>query len=222
MSLTPDFGRGSPVTLAIRNGRLLDPATGLDVANDLLVADGKIASHDARNTPAQVDFDATGLLVVPGLIDVHVHLRQPGKEQAETVATGCAAALAGGFTTILAMPNTSPATDSPAMVQQVKRLADEAAGPRVEVAACITEGRKGGKLADLRALAAAGVAGFSDDGSGVADAALMNRTLADLRVALRLAYPGQFELVAHPHDRSGARVVVRFHPPPGTPNPDPY
>jgi dihydroorotase len=164
-------------TLVIRNGRLLDPGIGLDAASDLLAVDGKIASHEARSSPADIEFDATGLLVVPGLIDVHVHLRQPGKEQAETVASGSAAALAGGFTTILAMPNTSPPIDNPATVQNVKRLADEAGGARVEIAACVTDGRQGKILADLRSLASAGVAGFSDDGSGVADTTLMWRAM---------------------------------------------
>jgi dihydroorotase len=164
-------------TLRIRGGRILDPSIRLDAVGDLVIADGRIASLHAASGVTDEEYDAAGMFVVPGLIDIHVHLRQPGKEAAETVASGGAAALAGGFTTIVAMPNTSPATDRPEVVHQVRQLATEAHGPRVEIAAAITAGRQGREIADLRALAACGIAGFSDDGNGVADPAIMSQCL---------------------------------------------
>ena len=169
-------------TLAIRNGRIIDPALDRDEVADLFIADGRIV----RPCRADKTLDATGLLVVPGLIDLHVHLREPGKaagEAAETVATGAAAALAGGFTTVVCMPNTTPALDCPDMVDRVRALAEAAQGARVEISACITAGRAGGELADIAALAQAGVVALTDDGSGVADATLMHEAMLLARVA---------------------------------------
>jgi len=169
-------------SLVLREGRIVDPASGLDAVGDLVVRDGRIAEVGVHGATAEEEYDARGLLVVPGLIDVHVHLREPGKEAAETVASGCAAALAGGFTTIVCMPNTTPPLDSPERIAHVKRLAAEAGGARVEVAACLTVGRAGERLAEIGRLAEAGARAFTDDGSGVADPLLMWQALklADL------------------------------------------
>jgi len=169
-------------SLVLREGRIVDPAAGLDAAGDLVVRDGRVAEVGLRGAAADETFDARGLLVVPGLVDVHVHLREPGKEAAETVASGCAAALAGGFTTVVCMPNTTPPLDAPERIAHVKRLAAEARGARVEVAACLTVGRAGERLVEIGRLGEAGAVAFTDDGSGVADPMLMWEALklADL------------------------------------------
>ena len=131
--------------------------------------------------------DATkrGLLTAPGFIDLHAHLREPGFEESETIATGARAALAGGFTTICAMPNTEPAIDSPGLVAELIARGAAARGAHVLPIACITRGRKGNELADLVELAAAGAVAFSDDGSPVADAQLFRNALEYARAAGR-------------------------------------
>ncbi len=175
-------------TLLIRNGRLIDPSRNLDVQRDLWIRDGKVAPDDfAAERPDDV-FDAAGMLVMPGFVDVHVHLREPGNEQAETVETGCAAALAGGFTTLVCMPNTIPAMDNPDVVRRVLDKAAAVRGPRVYALGAVTVGRQGKRLAPMELLAEAGVVGFTDDGSGVQDEALaraaMQRAAAlGLRIA---------------------------------------
>ena len=154
-------------TLRIRNGRALDPSTGEDAVRDLWVLDGRIAPTGFTAPRADRTIEAGGLLVMPGLVDVHVHLREPGNEQAETIATGCAAALAGGFTSILCMPNTAPALDSAEMIRAVMAKAADARGPRLYPTGAITVGRQGRQLAPLEEMATAGAVGFTDDGSGV-------------------------------------------------------
>ena len=134
-----------------------------------------------------------GLLVVPGFIDLHAHLREPGFEEAETIATGAQAALRGGFTTICAMPNTEPAIDAPGLVAELIVRARAAQGARVLPIATITRGRKGKELADLVELAAAGAVAFSDDGSPVDDARLF-------RHALEYAHARDLLLIEHPQD----------------------
>ena len=129
--------------------------------------------------------EARGHLTAPGFIDLHAHLREPGFEESETVATGAMAALAGGFTTICAMPNTEPAIDSPGLVAELIARGRAAGGARVLPIACITRGRKGKELADLVELAAAGAVAFSDDGSPVADAQLFRNALEYARAAGR-------------------------------------
>lgn len=123
------------------------------------------------------DLEARGYLVVPGFIDLHAHLREPGFEESETIASGAGAALRGGFTTVCAMPNTEPAIDSPGLVAEIIARAKTAAGARVLPIATITRGRSGRELADLVELAAAGAVAFSDDGSPVADASLFRHAL---------------------------------------------
>ena len=164
-------------TFLIKNGRLLDPSRSLDALRDLWVVDGRVAPDDFTIPKADEELDATGMLVMPGFVDVHVHLREPGNEPAETIETGCAAALAGGFTAISCMPNTTPTLDSPNVVGDVLRTAETVKGPRVYVLASVTAGRKGERPADLKALARCGVVGFTDDGAGVEDEAILRSAL---------------------------------------------
>jgi dihydroorotase len=140
-------------------------------------------------------FEARGYVVVPGFIDLHTHLREPGFEESETIATGARAALRGGFTTICAMPNTEPAIDSPGLVAELIARSAAAGGARVLPIAAITRGRKGKELADLVELAAAGAVAFSDDGAPIDDAALM-------RHALEYAKARDLVVIEHPEDRS--------------------
>ena len=147
------------------------------------------------------DAERSGLLVVPGFIDLHAHLREPGFEDAETIATGARAALRGGFTTICAMPNTEPAIDAPGLVAEVIVRARAAGGARVLPIATITRGRKGREIADLVELAAAGAVAFSDDGSPVDDARLF-------RHALEYAQARDLLLIEHPQDLALSRSGV--------------
>jgi dihydroorotase len=139
------------------------------------------------------ELEAKGHLVVPGFIDLHAHLREPGGEESETVATGAAAALRGGFTTVCAMPNTDPAIDSPGLVAELLARGRAAGAARVLPIASITRGRKGRELADLVELAAAGAVAFSDDGSPVEDARLFRSALEYARVTGR-------PVIEHPQD----------------------
>ncbi len=164
-------------TFLIRNGRLLDPSRYLDEIRDLWVVDGTFASEGFRAARPDATFDATGMLVMPGLVDAHVHLREPGSEEAETIESGCAAAVAGGFTSIVSMPNTTPALDTPERLRTVLDKAASLRGPRVYAMAAVTKERAGKELADLSALADAGAVGFTDDGNGVQDAALLQRAM---------------------------------------------
>jgi len=166
-------------TLLIRNGRVLDPARCLDEVRDLWVADGYVVPDGFTAAKADEEIDATGLLVMPGFVDVHVHLREPGNEAAETIQTGCAAALAGGFTTIVCMPNTTPPLDTPETVERVLEKAAALHGPHVFAMAALTVGRAGKTLTDLNAFIeeVPGVVGFTDDGAGVEDEALLRRAL---------------------------------------------
>jgi dihydroorotase len=165
-------------TLAIRGGRVIDPANGVDTVADVLIADGHIsavgpnAGKDACET-----IDAGGLVVCPGFVDIHTHLREPGFEHKETIATGTLAAARGGFTTVCAMPNTEPPIDSAGMIEFILRTTSQQGVVRVLPLACVTRGRAGKELADLAELAQAGAVAFSDDGAPVADAHLMRRAL---------------------------------------------
>jgi dihydroorotase len=136
-------------------------------------------------TDLERDAEKRGLITAPGFIDLHAHLREPGFEESETIATGAHAALAGGFTTICAMPNTEPAIDSPGLVAELIARGEAAEGARVLAIATITRGRNGKELADLVELAAAGAVAFSDDGSPVADAQLFRNALEYARSAGR-------------------------------------
>ncbi|HEY8449402.1 MAG TPA: dihydroorotase [Bacillota bacterium] len=164
--------------LLIRGGRVLDPSQRLDRVTDLLVVDGKIAHiGDALDAEGIEGIDARGLWVVPGLIDTHVHLRTPGETHKETLESGSAAAAAGGFTTVVCMPNTRPPLDDVIRVEWLAERAARSACVRVRIAAAISEGLDGQRLAPLGALHEAGAVAFTDDGRPVADAALMRRAL---------------------------------------------
>ena len=167
--------------LLLRRGRILDASQGIDREGDVLVSEGRIAristggSIDVPQGTRQID--CGGKIIAPGLIDPHVHLREPGGESKETIKTGTASALAGGFTTVCCMPNTNPTIDSTTTVRFIQQAAREAASARVFVVAAATVGRKGEQLAPMAAMSAAGAVGFSDDGDGVANPAMMRRVL---------------------------------------------
>jgi dihydroorotase len=181
--------------LEISGAWLIDPASGREGPGDLIVSDGRIEAVtwlDADEAPGVI---ADGVVVAPGLIDLHAHLREPGNEPAETVASALAAAAHGGFTTVCAMPNTEPALDEPGVLGLVRSAAERSGSPvRVLAFGAVTAGRAGERLAALGELADAGVAGFSDDGAPVGSSALLRNALA---------YAGQFDLpiVDHPEDR---------------------
>ena len=167
--------------ILITGGRVIDPSNGRDGVFDVLISDGEIKAversipADSLDGGAQV-IQADGLVVSPGFIDIHTHLREPGFEYKETIATGAEAAVRGGFTTICAMPNTDPAIDNAAVVDYVANRA-AAVPARVRVIGCVTKGRAGRELADMEELTSAGVVAFSDDGDPVHDAGLMRLAL---------------------------------------------
>lgn len=165
-------------SLWIKSGRVLDPASGLDQIADLLIRNGKIAALGrVEKPPAGVEvLDARGKLVVPGLIDMHVHLREPGREDEETILTGSRAAAAGGFTAIACMPNTSPPIDNQETVRFVRQEA-EAAPVRVYPIAAITQGRRGQEITEVADLVAAGAVAISDDGDAVKNSEIFRRAL---------------------------------------------
>ena len=168
--------------LLIHGGRIIDPSRGVDEVGDLVVRDGVIEACGmvpADDVPLECDVvDARGLVVCPGFIDIHCHLREPGYEHKETIATGTRAAARGGFTAVCAMPNTNPAIDNASVVEWVQRKAAEEGAVRVMPVGCISKGRKGRELAEMEELAEAGVVAFTDDGSPVQDATLMRLALS--------------------------------------------
>ena len=180
--------------LLIKGGRVIDPAHSIDGHLDVYIEDGTIArlGTDLHVPGAQI-LDASGLIAAPGLVDIHVHLREPGFEAKETVATGCAAAAKGGVTTLVAMPNTRPATDCPEIVALVR---DKAAPTGVNVlpAGAVTVGQKGQELTDFAALKAAGVPALTDDGVPIQNLALLRQAM---RGAKKLGLP----LLDHCEDR---------------------
>ncbi len=169
-------------SLLIKDGRIIDPGQGIDERGSLLLTEGKVVWRGA--IPPHTDYDilyAEGMVVCPGFIDLHCHLRQPGFEEKETIATGARAAARGGFTTVCAMPNTSPPPDTVETVAYVKAEAEKSGVIRVLSIACVTRGRKGEELVDMAKLAAAGVIGFSDDGSPVKNPDIMRQALEKSR-----------------------------------------
>ena len=158
--------------MLIRNGRLVDPAQGLDSRLDVRLSDYLVTEIGQHLEPGDGEevVDATGAFVAPGFIDMHVHLREPGNPEKETIATGTAAAAAGGFTAVAAMPNTNPAIDSPDAVRWVNDRARECALVRVYPIAAITRGRRGEQPVDFAALQRAGAVAFSDDGNTIMNA----------------------------------------------------
>jgi dihydroorotase len=161
--------------ILIQNGRVIDPSQGMDRVTNLLIEDGRIAAFDAPADGQDEIIDASGKIVAPGLIDMHVHLREPGFEEDETIETGTAAALAGGFTSIACCPNTDPPIDSQGTVEFVRQKAARAGNCNVFVIACVSKNREGRELAEIGQLHEAGAVAVSDDGNPVADAELMRR-----------------------------------------------
>jgi dihydroorotase len=165
--------------LLLRGGRVVDPSTGSDLVGDLLLVDGKVAAcGHAVGAPDEADVrDVAGCIVCPGLIDVHVHLREPGYEHKETIATGARAALAGGFTAICAMPNTDPAVDDPAAVGYVLAAGFRAGAARVYPTGAVTIRQEGERLTEIGEMVGAGAVAITDDGRPVGDAGLMRAAL---------------------------------------------
>jgi dihydroorotase len=173
-------------TLLIRGGRVIDPAQNIDRIDDVLVRDGLVVSigHDGGQPLGRADetIEAGGLIVAPGLVDMHVHLREPGREEDETIETGTRAALAGGFTSVACIPNTEPPIDTQAAVEFIHQKAARADTCNVFVVACVSRGREGKELAEIGRLVEAGAVAFSDDGAPVYDAELMRRALEYCRM----------------------------------------
>lgn len=168
-------------SLVIRGARVLDPVAGIDEQRDLVVRDGRIGG-DAEGLEA---VDGAGCIVVPGFVDPHVHLRVPGRDDLEDVATGSLAGAAGGFVTIVAMPNTSPPVDTAAVLESLLEQAAATAVIRTGFYAAITVGQDGAELTEQAELAALGAVGFSDDGYPVSDAEVMRRALQYQRITGR-------------------------------------
>ncbi len=178
------------IFLLIHGGHIIDPSQGIDQIGDLLIAEGKIvqvgdtaiqsSSFSAMLRPNEIGaqhLDARGLVVCPGFIDLHCHLREPGFEDKETIATGTKAAAIGGFTTVCCMANTNPPLDTPAAVDWVKQKASRDGSVAVLPIGCVTKGRKGEELTDMAGLATSGVLAFSDDGDPVTNSRLMRRAM---------------------------------------------
>ena len=180
--------------LLIRQGRLVDPVGGIGGVMDILLEDGKVAviGSDIREQDAEI-IDARGLTVCAGLVDMHVHLREPGFEYKETVETGAAAAAHGGFTSIACMPNTRPVTDSPEGIDLVRQKAAQACGVHVWPIGAVSKGQKGQELTDFEALKGAGAVALSDDGVPVQNANLM-------RDGLILAHRQNLTILSHCED----------------------
>jgi dihydroorotase len=169
-------------SLLLRGGRIIDPSQGLDVVGDLLIEDEKVshageALGDVRRVGGHEVIDCAGLIVSPGFIDVHCHLREPGREDVETIATGARAAAAGGFTAVCAMPNTDPVTDNQAAVGFIVRQALRAKSARVYPIGAVSVGQKGEALSEFGEMVGAGAVAVSDDGKPVATAQLMRTAL---------------------------------------------
>lgn len=180
--------------LLLKGGRIVDPAQNIDIIADLLVEDGKIAAvAEAITADDAVEKDVSGLIVAPGLVDIHCHLREPGQERKETIATGTRAAAAGGFTTVMPMPNTSPVADNPAAIMYVKDRAKDTGVVHVYPIGAITKGSNGKELAEMSAMAEVGARAFSDDGRPVASSRMM-------RLAMEYSLITKLPLIAHEED----------------------
>jgi len=174
------------ISLLIHGGRVIDPSQGIDRIADLLIVEGRIVHIGDAMTlsptlsvmPGKArNLDASGLIVCPGFVDIHCHLRQPGFEEKETIATGTKAAARGGFTTVCCMPNTEPPLDAPDTLHWLKEKASQDGWVAILPIGCVSKGRKGEELTDMVALAKAGAVAFSDDGDPIANSQLMRRAL---------------------------------------------
>ena len=186
--------------LLFKGGRVVDPSQNLDGVQDLLLVDGKVAAlgEGLALPPETHEIDAAGLIVTPGLIDVHVHLREPGQEHKETIASGARAAAAGGFTAICSMPNTDPPIDDAAAVGFVVAEGKKAGAAKVYPMGAISVGLAGEVLTEFGSLAAAGAVGVTDDGRPVMDSGLM-------RMAMEYAQAYDIPVVDHPEDLTLSR-----------------
>jgi len=187
--------------LLIQNGYIIDPAQGLNTGKNLFIEDGRVVGVLGYSDPiphATELFDATGLIVAPGFIDMHVHLREPGHEYKETIASGAAAAVAGGFTTVCAMPNTSPVNDSAAVTRFVIEQAERAALASVLPIGAVTKNSEGTELAEMGEMKDAGIVAVSDDGRPVPTAGMMRR-------AMEYARGFDLPVIDHCEDKSLAR-----------------
>jgi dihydroorotase len=181
-------------SLLIKNGRIIDPASSLDQVSDLLIEDGHVARVDrAIRVPGVETVDASGLIVAPGFIDIHVHLREPGREDEETIESGSEAAAAGGFTAICCMPNTDPINDSPTVTTYIVKEAEKRAATRVFPIGAITMGSAGERLAEIGEMVEAGAVGISDDGRPVMNGQLMRR-------AMEYSLPFKIPVIEHCED----------------------
>ena len=172
------FGRTGEENLVVRGARVLDPAEGVDAALDVRIDGGTIAQLGTNlETNAHRVLDGGGLVLAPAFVDPHVHLRTPGREDEETIASGTAAAAAGGYCAILAMPNTEPVVDSAAVLRSLAEAAHAEAEVPVGFLAAITRNQSGAELTEMAELAEAGAAGFTDDGQPVVAPGLMRRAL---------------------------------------------
>jgi dihydroorotase len=166
------------VKLLLKNGRVIDPSSGTDGKLDILIEKGKIIDIKAKIAAKGAKIiDASGLVVAPGFIDMHVHLREPGQEDKETIATGAAAAAKGGFTSIACMPNTDPVNDNRELTEYILSEAKKRAVVNIFPIASITKGQKGEELTDMADLVDAGAVAFSDDGQSVESSQIMRRAL---------------------------------------------
>lgn len=191
------------MSLLIRGGRVLDPATSLDAAQDVLLVDGVI-ERVGRDLPAPAGvevLEAAGRVVCPGFVDVHVHLREPGHEYKETIASGTRAAAAGGFTAVCCMANTNPVNDNGAVTDYIRAKARVEGVVRVYPIGAVTRGLRGETLAELAELAEAGCVAFSDDGRCVMDAALYRR-------AMEYTLPFGVPVISHAEDHRLSRDAV--------------
>jgi len=164
-------------TTLIADGRVICPDQGIDERTNVILADSKVMELTDARPEADEVIDATGMIVSPGLIDMHVHLREPGMEAEETIASGSAAAVAGGFTTVACMPNTNPAIDNEASAEFVFLQAERAGLANIYPVGAITKGRMGEELAEIGQLSRGGAVAFSDDGFPVRNADMMRRGL---------------------------------------------
>src|SRR5205814_1720753 len=197
----------SSASLLIRGGRLIDPAAGVDAERDLLLRDGVIAEVAAPGQISGADevFDARNLIVSPGFIDLHVHLREPGQSQKETIATGTAAAAAGGFTSVCCMPNTDPINDLPAITRWMQQP-ERSAVVNVFPVAAATVGSAGERLTDFAALRREGAVAFTDDGKPILHDGLMRQAL---QTAAELRAP----VIQHAEDTALSRGAVMNYGP---------
>jgi len=184
--------------LLIANGYVIDPSQGVNAGRNLLIEEGRLVGLLDRSEPAPLDaevLDATGLIVAPGFIDMHVHLREPGQEYKETIATGAAAAVAGGWTSVCAMPNTDPINDSPAVTRFIIEQGERAKLANVFPIGSLTKGSEGRELAEMGEMKRAGIVAVSDDGRPVPTAGMMRR-------AMEYARGFNLPVVDHCEDRS--------------------